>query len=351
MQKRGTEAARASIISSWRLCLRNPRRWVASSVTLRSCYWDCIAPYAVQAELGDALGRFDTNSYHRLSAACSSGSETLIAFAAKSTVTNAVISAIENARPPRTVPLEGVRQDRRRNSSPAVCCGRLGLGSDHSRGTGDRAAFEAVCMDGTQSAKSGYLAHAESTPQSTVHGESPRTCADSDVGAPRRARGLHRSWNHSQYSTGLKGRAIAASHDYDQIPALADRSKQRLKNFFADLTHAFKRVPFVAGEHFSIADITALVTVDFAAKGDQCFVPIAAALGDGRIGIERPTASALARPEPHTGSTALSPYNYERTMTRPTAAGMRKQQHPSPLLNDTGSRRLGPAFLHVFDQK
>src|SRR6202035_3519683 len=29
----------------------------------------------------------------------------------------------------------------------------------------------------------------------------------------------------------LKGRAIAGPHDYDQIPALADRSKLRVKNF------------------------------------------------------------------------------------------------------------------------
>jgi glutathione S-transferase len=74
-------------------------------------------------------------------------------------------------------------------------------------------------------------------------------------------------------STGLKGRAIAGPHDYDQIPALAERSKQRVKNFFADLDARLQEVPFVAGERYSIADITAMVTVDFAAKAIHFAVP------------------------------------------------------------------------------
>ena len=67
-------------------------------------------------------------------------------------------------------------------------------------------------------------------------------------------------------ASGLKGRAIAGPYDYEQIPELAERSKQRVKNFFTDLDARLGDVAFVAGEHYSIADITALVTVDFAAK-------------------------------------------------------------------------------------
>jgi len=63
---------------------------------------------------------------------------------------------------------------------------------------------------------------------------------------------------------GLKSRAIAGSHDYEQIPALVERSKLRVKNFFADLDERLAEVPFVAGARYSAADITALVTVDFA---------------------------------------------------------------------------------------
>ena len=72
---------------------------------------------------------------------------------------------------------------------------------------------------------------------------------------------------------GLKGRAIAGPHDYEQIPELAERSKLRVKNFFADFNARLGEVPFVAGDHFSVADITALVTVDFAAKAINFSVP------------------------------------------------------------------------------
>jgi glutathione S-transferase len=65
---------------------------------------------------------------------------------------------------------------------------------------------------------------------------------------------------------GLKSRAIAGPHDYEQIPALVERSKQRVSNFYADLNVRLADVPFVAGDEFSVADMTAVVTVDFATK-------------------------------------------------------------------------------------
>src|SRR5712672_3937479 len=71
----------------------------------------------------------------------------------------------------------------------------------------------------------------------------------------------------------LKGRAIAGPHDYDQIPALAERSRLRVKNFYADLDSRLAEVPFVAGNTFSAADITALVTVDFATKAMNFSAP------------------------------------------------------------------------------
>jgi len=93
---------------------------------------------------------------------------------------------------------------------------------------------------------------------------------------------------------GLKGRAIAGPHDYEQIPELVERSKLRVKNFLADLDTRLTEVPFVAGEHYSIADITALVTVDFAAKAINVPLP------DERVALrrwyelvsKRPSASA-----------------------------------------------------------
>ena len=93
---------------------------------------------------------------------------------------------------------------------------------------------------------------------------------------------------------GLKSRAIAGPHDYEQIPELVERGKLRVKNFLTDLDTRLTEVPFVAGEHYSIADITALVTVDFAAKAINLPLP------DGRAALrrwyelvsKRPSASA-----------------------------------------------------------
>ena len=65
---------------------------------------------------------------------------------------------------------------------------------------------------------------------------------------------------------GLKNRAIAGPHDYEQIPALAERSRKRVTNFYADFNARLVDVPFIAGDNFSVADITAVVTVDFATK-------------------------------------------------------------------------------------
>jgi glutathione S-transferase len=74
-------------------------------------------------------------------------------------------------------------------------------------------------------------------------------------------------------SPGLKSRAIAEPHDYEQIAELAERSKLRVKNFFADFDARLGEVPFVAGQRFSVADITALVTTDFAAKAINFSLP------------------------------------------------------------------------------
>jgi len=80
---------------------------------------------------------------------------------------------------------------------------------------------------------------------------------------------------------GLKSRAIAGPHDYEQIPALAERSRQRVGNFYADFNARLADVPFMAGDEFSVADITALVTVDFATKAAE--LPI----GDERTALKR----------------------------------------------------------------
>jgi glutathione S-transferase len=72
---------------------------------------------------------------------------------------------------------------------------------------------------------------------------------------------------------GLAGRAIAGPHDYAQIPELVERSKLRVANFHADMDARLAEVPFIAGETFSAADITALVTVDFATRAFNMPIP------------------------------------------------------------------------------
>jgi glutathione S-transferase len=71
----------------------------------------------------------------------------------------------------------------------------------------------------------------------------------------------------------LKGRAIAGPHDYAQIPALVERCRWRIANFHADFDARLAAVPFVAGDEFSVADITAVVTVDFAASAVDLPIP------------------------------------------------------------------------------
>jgi glutathione S-transferase len=62
----------------------------------------------------------------------------------------------------------------------------------------------------------------------------------------------------------FKGRALPGADDYEQIPALVERGRARVGRFFAMLDARLADHDFVAGRRYSIADITALVAVDFA---------------------------------------------------------------------------------------
>jgi glutathione S-transferase len=65
---------------------------------------------------------------------------------------------------------------------------------------------------------------------------------------------------------GLKGRALPGPHNYEQIPALAERGRLRVTHFYEQMDGRLAQSEFVAGPRYSIADITALVTVDFAGR-------------------------------------------------------------------------------------
>jgi len=63
---------------------------------------------------------------------------------------------------------------------------------------------------------------------------------------------------------GLVGRALPGPESYEQIPELAERGRQRVLQFFGRLDDQLADNSFVAGDRFSVADISALVLVDFA---------------------------------------------------------------------------------------
>ncbi len=62
----------------------------------------------------------------------------------------------------------------------------------------------------------------------------------------------------------FKDRALAGPVDFPQIPALAERAPKRFAVFLQQLDARLAESPYLAGEDFSIADITALATCDFA---------------------------------------------------------------------------------------
>ena len=89
---------------------------------------------------------------------------------------------------------------------------------------------------------------------------------------------------------GLKDRAIAGPHAYGQIPALVERGRQRVADFYADLELRLSGEPFVAGERFSAADITAVVAIDFATRALSLSAP------EANAATQRWYAAIAARP-------------------------------------------------------
>jgi glutathione S-transferase len=65
-------------------------------------------------------------------------------------------------------------------------------------------------------------------------------------------------------SPAMANRALPGAQDYAQIPALAERGLARVKAFFATVNERLAHNAYLAGEHFSLADITAVVAIDFA---------------------------------------------------------------------------------------
>ena len=64
----------------------------------------------------------------------------------------------------------------------------------------------------------------------------------------------------------LKNRGLTGTLNFDQIPTLAERGKKRIGHFHDFLDERLSESEFVATDKYSIADITAQVSIDFAQK-------------------------------------------------------------------------------------
>lgn len=62
----------------------------------------------------------------------------------------------------------------------------------------------------------------------------------------------------------MANRALTGPVDYPQIPELAERGRARAQQFFVSLNERLAGRDFVATDRLSVADVTAVVAVDFA---------------------------------------------------------------------------------------
>ena len=65
-------------------------------------------------------------------------------------------------------------------------------------------------------------------------------------------------------SPAMANRALPGPVDYAQIPALAERGRARVQQFIETLNERLADRDFIATDRFSVADIAAVVAVDFA---------------------------------------------------------------------------------------
>ena len=64
----------------------------------------------------------------------------------------------------------------------------------------------------------------------------------------------------------MRGRGLTGVVNFDQIPALAERGKKRVAHFHSLLDERLGHSEYMAGEYYTIADITAQVSLDFASR-------------------------------------------------------------------------------------
>ena len=81
-------------------------------------------------------------------------------------------------------------------------------------------------------------------------------------------------------SKGFKGRALTGPQDFEHLPALAERGMDRLMHFYDRLDSQLSTNKYIAGDNFTLADISVFVTVEFAGR-------LKAGIGENRPHMSR----------------------------------------------------------------
>lgn len=110
------------------------------------------------------------------------------------------------------------------------------------------------------------------------------------MGRDAKDRALIEMWERRAYDEGFmgaaeifrnsnpafKGRGLPGyAEPVAQISELAGRGQQRLDRFFKMFNDQLTTRPFIVGEHISVADITALCSIDFAKRLAEVSIPVA----------------------------------------------------------------------------
>ena len=85
------------------------------------------------------------------------------------------------------------------------------------------------------------------------------------------------------------GRAMPGPLNFEQIPELAERAKKRVTFFYNMLDKRLTDSTYIAGDEFSIADIAALVGIDFAKVINK-------RIGDNQAALQRWHNEVSSRP-------------------------------------------------------
>ena len=128
-------------------------------------------------------------------------------------------------------------------------------------------------------------------------------------GRDARERALADMWERRAYEEGLLAvaeifrnrhplfadRSVSgASEPVPQVPALVDRGRCRIALFWKKIDTQLEGRRFVVGDHYTVADVTLLATVDFSALGEE--KPPA-----GCANLQRWYAEVSARPSARAG--------------------------------------------------